>query len=74
MAVSAARHAVKDIRGSAASSYTITQNRSGMTVDDSRFKWKDVRDLPKPRDFKGVSKHYKAGRGSSVPLDMSTIS
>lgn len=45
-----------------------------MTVDDSRFKWKDVRDLPKPRDFKGVSKHYKAGRGSSVPLDMSAIS
>ncbi|PPJ56302.1 hypothetical protein CBER1_00663 [Cercospora berteroae] len=65
-----------------ASSYTLTNgNRSRadsgarssgtrFTVQDSRFKFQDDGQLPKPRDFAGGPKRYRAGRGSSVPLDL----
>jgi hypothetical protein len=38
-------------------------------IQDSRFKFKAESELPKPRPFVGETKSYRAGRGSSVPLD-----
>lgn len=42
-------------------------------IDDSRFQFQEESQLPKPRDFVGGPKRYRAGRGSSVPLDLSHI-
>jgi hypothetical protein len=42
-------------------------------VDDSRWHFKDEKDLPKPRPFQGGPRRYRAGRGSSVPLDLSAL-
>lgn len=42
-------------------------------VNDSRWHFKDESLFPKPRDFVGGSKKYRAGRGSSVPLDLSAL-
>ncbi|KAI9827496.1 MAG: hypothetical protein M1832_004846 [Thelocarpon impressellum] len=39
-------------------------------IEDSRWKFQDESQLPKPRTFVGGPKHYRAGRGSSVPLDL----
>lgn len=41
--------------------------------DDSRWKFRDESMLPKPREFLGGPKKYRAGRGSSVPLDLSSF-
>jgi hypothetical protein len=40
-------------------------------IEDPRFKFQDESQLPKPREFVGGVKRYRAGRGSSVPLDLS---
>ena len=40
-------------------------------VEDARWRFQDEHQLPKPRDFIGGAKRYRAGRGSSVPLDLS---
>lgn len=40
-------------------------------IEDSRWHFQDESQLPKPRDFVGGPKKYRAGRGSSVPLDIS---
>ncbi|MCJ1431361.1 hypothetical protein MMC27_000712 [Xylographa pallens] len=40
-------------------------------IEDTRFKFQDESQLPKPREFIGLPKRYRAGRGSSVPLDFS---
>ncbi|RKF78965.1 putative wasp-interacting protein vrp1p [Golovinomyces cichoracearum] len=37
---------------------------------DSRWKFRDESMLPKPREFIGGPKKYRAGRGSSIPLDL----
>ncbi|KEZ44418.1 Beta-N-acetylhexosaminidase [Scedosporium apiospermum] len=42
-------------------------------IDDSRWKFKDENDLPPPRSFVGGPRKYRAGRGSSVPLDLSAL-
>ncbi|XHG06844.1 hypothetical protein AWENTII_010020 [Aspergillus wentii] len=42
-------------------------------VNDSRFKFQNESLLPKPRPFVGGVKRYRAGRGSSVPLDLSSL-
>ncbi|KAI0553315.1 hypothetical protein F4679DRAFT_464514 [Xylaria curta] len=43
-------------------------------VQDSRWKFVDESMLPKPRPFQGGGvKRYRAGRGSSVPLDLSAL-
>jgi hypothetical protein len=42
-------------------------------VNDSRWHFKDESLLPKPRDFQGLPKKYRAGRGSSVPLDLNAL-
>ncbi|EME89160.1 uncharacterized protein MYCFIDRAFT_86239 [Pseudocercospora fijiensis CIRAD86] len=39
-------------------------------IQDSRFKFQSDDQLPKPREFIGGPKRYRAGRGSSVPLDL----
>jgi len=46
-------------------------NGPRFTVQDSRFKFQPDESLPMPRQFTGVPKRYRAGRGSSVPLDLS---
>jgi len=38
-------------------------------IEDHRFMFQDENQLPKPREFVGGVKRYRAGRGSSVPLD-----
>lgn len=45
----------------------------GMTVQDSRFKFQPDAALPMPRQWAGGPKRYRAGRGSSVPLDLSAL-
>ncbi|KAL9033701.1 MAG: hypothetical protein Q9214_007387 [Letrouitia sp. 1 TL-2023] len=44
-----------------------------LKIEDSRWKFQDDTQLPKPREFIGFAKRYRAGRGSSVPLDLSLI-
>jgi len=39
-------------------------------IDDKRWKFQEESMLPKPREFTGMPKRYRAGRGSSVPLDL----
>ncbi|EOD46082.1 putative basic proline-rich protein [Neofusicoccum parvum UCRNP2] len=65
-----------------ASSYTLTNGGSAkssapvspgmLRINDGRWKFQPDSELPKPRDFTGGPKKYRAGRGSSVPLDLST--
>ncbi len=67
-----------------ASAYTLTNGGSStrtsqladpraketvVAVHDLRWKFQDDSQLPKPRDFVGGPKRYRAGRGSSVPLN-----
>lgn len=42
-------------------------------VQDTRFKFQPDEALPMPRQFTGGPKRYRAGRGSSVPLDLSAF-
>ncbi|KAF4464091.1 hypothetical protein FALBO_9057, partial [Fusarium albosuccineum] len=44
-----------------------------VVIDDSRWHFKDEDAFPKPRDFVGGTRKYRAGRGSSVPLDLSAL-
>lgn len=50
------------------------QQARGITpVVDSRWRFQDDSQLPKPREYVGGVKRYRAGRGSSVPLDLSAL-
>lgn len=40
-------------------------------IEDPRYHFQDESQLPKPREFMGIPKKFRAGRGSSVPLDLS---
>ncbi|KAF2240464.1 hypothetical protein BU26DRAFT_556774 [Trematosphaeria pertusa] len=42
-------------------------------IHDLRWRFQDESQFPKPRDFAGGPKRYRAGRGSSVPLDLSAF-
>ena len=42
-------------------------------MEDGKFKFQKDDMLPKPRGFEGGAKRYRAGRGSSVPLDLSAF-
>ncbi|RKF56977.1 putative wasp-interacting protein vrp1p [Erysiphe neolycopersici] len=42
-------------------------------MNDPRWKFRDESMLPKPREFLGLPKKYRAGRGSSVPLDFKSF-
>ncbi|MCJ1226023.1 hypothetical protein MMC12_002672 [Toensbergia leucococca] len=51
---------------------SISPSRSGgFRIEDPRWHFQDEGQLPKPREFIGGPKRYRAGRGSSVPLDLS---
>ncbi|CAI4048194.1 hypothetical protein SUVZ_12G3630 [Saccharomyces uvarum] len=41
-----------------------------IVTDDSRFKWTNVSQIPRPRPFQAKTKLYPSGKGSSVPLDL----
>ncbi|KAK0952757.1 verprolin, partial [Friedmanniomyces endolithicus] len=61
-------------RGASGSSLTLgggggAGNRPA--VQDARWKFQPDEALPQPRPFTGGPKRYRAGRGSSVPLDLS---
>jgi hypothetical protein len=45
----------------------------GPWIEDRRWKFQDDSQLPPPRQFTGGPKRYRAGRGSSVPLDFSGL-
>ena len=47
------------------------RNGGPMKIEDARWRFQEENQLPKPREFIGVTKAYRAGRGSSVPLDLS---
>lgn len=58
----------------------VPQNNSGqlssspsraIEIKDSRWKFQPENSLPNPPPFVGGQKKYRAGRGSSVPLDLS---
>ncbi|QPG99632.1 hypothetical protein C2857_002223 [Epichloe festucae Fl1] len=56
------------------SSHSPSPSSGGRTVvNDQRWQFKDDSLLPKPRDFIGGPKKYRAGRGSSVPLDLNAL-
>ncbi|PTD11543.1 hypothetical protein FCULG_00003678 [Fusarium culmorum] len=42
-------------------------------INDPRWQFKDEGLFPKPRDFVGGTRRYRAGRGSSIPLDLSAL-
>ncbi|KAL1983866.1 hypothetical protein VTN96DRAFT_9790 [Rasamsonia emersonii] len=42
-------------------------------IEDNRFKFQDESLFPKPRPFSGGVRMYRAGRGSSVPLDLNSL-
>ena len=46
---------------------------SRFTVTDQRWQFKDESLFPKPRDFVNRPRKYRAGRGSSVPLDLNAL-
>lgn len=48
-------------------------SRGRIVVEDPRWKWVDEQNFPKPREFIGKQRRYRAGRGSSVPLDLSGL-
>ncbi|KAK3697715.1 hypothetical protein LTR37_017297 [Vermiconidia calcicola] len=47
--------------------------RPPLHIDQGRFKFQGDEQLPKPRDFVGRPKRYRAGRRSSVPLDLAAF-
>jgi hypothetical protein len=51
----------------------MSQGGGRIFIDDKRWHFKDESVLPKPRDFVGGVRRYRAGRGSSVPLDLSVL-
>jgi hypothetical protein len=57
---------------STASSRHSTGSRSSW-IEDKRWRFQDDNQLPPPRQFSGSQKRYRAGRGSSVPLDLDSL-
>jgi hypothetical protein len=47
------------------------RNRGVRFVQDLRWRFQDESQFPRPREFTNGPKRYRAGRGSSVPLDLS---
>ena len=47
--------------------------RERIVIDDTRWKFVEESMFPKPREFRGGQRSYRAGRGSSVPLDLSAL-
>ncbi|KAL4924452.1 putative proline-rich, actin-associated protein Vrp1 [Aspergillus undulatus] len=55
------------------SSATSLGAHGGGRIEDTRFKFQNEGLFSKPRPFVGGVKRYRAGRGSSVPLDLSAL-
>ncbi|MCJ1484547.1 hypothetical protein MMC06_004718 [Schaereria dolodes] len=51
----------------------LASKAGSIKIEDLRWRFQDDGQLPKPRDFVGGPKRYRAGRGSSVPLDLSQL-
>ena len=51
--------------------HTSPSRNSVVKIEDSRYHFQEEMQLPKPREFIGGPKKYRAGRGSSVPLALS---
>lgn len=49
----------------------LSSSSGRLIIQDTRWKFQADNMLPKPREFIGGPKRYRAGRGSSVPLDLS---
>jgi len=49
----------------------LSSSSGRLIIQDTRWKFQADNILPKPREFIGGPKRYRAGRGSSVPLDLS---
>lgn len=47
--------------------------RGRIVIEDPRWKWVDEKNFPRPREFIEKQRRYRAGRGSSVPLDLSAL-
>ncbi|KXG49024.1 uncharacterized protein PGRI_028940 [Penicillium griseofulvum] len=50
-----------------------THGHGPVRIEDVRFKFQSEGLFPKPRQFIGGERRYRAGRGSSVPLDLSAL-
>ncbi|KAF2002798.1 hypothetical protein P154DRAFT_532679 [Amniculicola lignicola CBS 123094] len=48
-----------------------SQKGTIIPIHDLRWRFQDEGQFPRPRDFTNGPKRYRAGRGSSVPLDLS---
>lgn len=44
-----------------------------LVIQDPRWRFVEESVFPKPREFRGGQRKYRAGRGSSVPLDLSAL-
>lgn len=44
-----------------------------IAVNDPRWKFPNEAHLPPPRNYHGSAKKYRAGRGSTVPLDLGAL-
>lgn len=52
----------------------LSSGRDGIEpIHDPRWKFQDESQLPKPREFAFVQKKYRAGRVSTVPLDLGAL-
>lgn len=56
------------------SSFAFTLRPRITLVDDSMFTFPSEHELPPVRRFTGLTKHYKSGRASSVPIDFEALS
>ena len=63
--------------GSTHGSVGIGRGKSGgggiVRIQDSRWRFQDDSQLPRPREFVGGPKRYRAGRVSSVPFDLKSL-
>lgn len=55
------------------SSYISESPRAPVRVHDPRWQFTDESQFSKPRDFTGRPKKYRAGRVSTVPLDLRSL-
>lgn len=53
---------------------SVSSSKAGIIpIEDPRFKFQSEDVFPTPRHFHGGARRYRAGRGSSVPLDLSAF-
>jgi hypothetical protein len=57
-------------RGNSSAALGRTNSGRPMVISDVRWKFQPDEQLPKPREFIGGPRAYRAGRVSTVPLDL----